>query len=197
MTETFDLRPAARELATLVATVPDDRLTLPTPCPGYSLGDLLAHVAGLALAFRAAADKALGPLTGAAPSGEAASLPAGWRTEIPRRLDALADAWAAPAAWEGMTEAGGVTLPGAVAGLVAADELVVHGWDVARALGRPFTAADSPLEAAYRFVLASAEPGAPRDGLFGPIVPVPDDAPLLDRVLGLAGRDPAWEPPRH
>jgi hypothetical protein len=23
---------------------------------------------------------------------------------------------------------------------------------------------------------------------------VPDDAPLLDRVIGLTGRDPAWSP---
>lgn len=29
-------------------------------------------------------------------------------------------------------------------------------------------------------------------GLFGPPVPVADDAPLLDRLLGLTGRDPAW-----
>ena len=29
-------------------------------------------------------------------------------------------------------------------------------------------------------------------GLFGPPVPVPKDAPLLDRLLGLTGRDPAW-----
>jgi hypothetical protein len=34
-----------------------------------------------------------------------------------------------------------------------------------------------------------------RDGLFGPVVEVPDDAPLLDRVIGLTGRDPAWSPP--
>ena len=32
-------------------------------------------------------------------------------------------------------------------------------------------------------------------GLFGPPVPVPDDAPTLHRLLGAAGRDPAWTPP--
>jgi hypothetical protein len=30
--------------------------------------------------------------------------------------------------------------------------------------------------------------------VFGPVVPVPDDAPLLDRVIGLSGRDPGWKP---
>jgi hypothetical protein len=35
---------------------------------------------------------------------------------------------------------------------------------------------------------------AQRGGLFGPVVAVADDTPLLDRVIGLTGRDPYWCP---
>ena len=52
------------------------------------------------------------------------------------RLDQLAEAWADPAAWEGLTEAGGLTMPAEVAGTVALDEVVLHGWDLARATGQ-------------------------------------------------------------
>ena len=31
-------------------------------------------------------------------------------------------------------------------------------------------------------------------GQYGPRVPVPDDAPAQDRMLGFIGRDPAWRP---
>jgi hypothetical protein len=51
------------------------------------------------------------------------------------------------------------------------------------------------LEVVYGFVRGSAEQnpqGTP--GLFGPPIFLPDDAPLLDRVIGLAGRDPSWAP---
>jgi hypothetical protein len=34
------------------------------------------------------------------------------------------------------------------------------------------------------------------EGLFGPVVPVPDGAPLFDRLLGQTGRDPRWAPAR-
>ena len=52
-----DLGPAAQRLADLVARVGDDELGKPTPCPAYTLGDLIEHVGGLALAFTAAANK--------------------------------------------------------------------------------------------------------------------------------------------
>ncbi len=51
-----DLTPAAQRLADLVARVGDDELGRPTPCPAYTLADL-GSTWGLALAFRAAAEK--------------------------------------------------------------------------------------------------------------------------------------------
>jgi uncharacterized protein (TIGR03086 family) len=186
MTTPIDLRPAAEHLAQLVRDVPDDALDRPTPCSEYTVGDLLDHIGGFALAFRAAAVKQpLGPPAQRA----AANLPPDWRERIPADLGALADAWDDPDAWTGTTAAGGVDLPGEVAARVALDELVVHGWDLARALGRPGGYDGPGLEAVHAAVLEFQGAGA-----FGPEVSVADDAPLLDRILGHAGRDPGWEP---
>ena len=93
-----------------------------------------------------------------------------------------------------MTMAGGVDLPGEIAGLVALDEIFIHGWDLAVSTGQHFDYEDASLEVVHGFVLESAASGqeALREGIFGPVVTVPPDAPLLDRVIGLAGRDPGW-----
>jgi uncharacterized protein (TIGR03086 family) len=192
----LDLEPATRVLAELVSGVRDDQLDAPTPCADTSVGDLLDHVDGLALAFTMAASKT--PMEGGsqAPSADGTRLGEDWRNRITDRLAALAQAWRDEDAWSGMTQAGGVDLPGEVAGLVALDEVVVHGWDVAVASDQGFDCEPHLLEAAYGFVQASAAEnpeGTP--GLFGPPVPVPDEAPLLDRLIGLTGRDPAWRPP--
>jgi len=189
-----DLEPAVRRLADLVSSVPDDLLVAPTPCPAYTLGDLVEHVGGAASAFTGAAVKDLGDATSQGPSGDASRLTDDWRSRIPRDLAGLAEAWRDPAAWTGMTKAGGVDLPGEVAGLVALDEVVVHGWDVARATGQPYECDTPSVEAVHGFVAQFSEPGMEeaRAGLFGPAVEVPDDAPLLDRVIGLTGRDPGW-----
>ena len=134
----LDLEPATRRLATLVASVSADDLDAPTPCPQYAVGDLLDHIGGLALGFAAAARKERTDTTARAPSGNASRLEPDWRDTIPHRLDALAEAWRDPGAWTGMTRVGGVDLPGEVAGVVALDELVVHGWDLARATNQPY-----------------------------------------------------------
>jgi uncharacterized protein (TIGR03086 family) len=191
-----NLEPAARRMGDLVSSVPDDLLDAPTPCPEYTLGDLVEHVGGAASAFTGAAAKDLGDATSQGPSGDSSRLSDDWRNRIPRDLAALADAWRDPDAWTGMTKAGGVDLPGEVAGLVALDELVIHGWDVARATGQPYEVDADSLEVVHGFVAQFSEPGMEeaRAGLFGPVVEVPENAPLLDRVIGLTGRDPGWSP---
>lgn len=192
-----DLGPQTEVVARLAADIPDDRLEDPTPCEGMAVRHLLGHLIGLTAAFRDAARKDLGPTTGTDPnSAPLPDLGPGWREELARELPQLADAWNDPAAWEGDTQAGGVTLPGAVAGRVALNELVLHGWDLARATGRPYEPAEEALHVSYELVAATPD-GPAREGMFGPAVTVPEDAPLLDRVVGLSGRDPDWTAPER
>ena len=189
-----DLGPAARRLADLVTHIPDDALGRPTPCPAYALGDLIEHVGGLALAFNTAGRKARNAYTEMTPVGDASRLGADWRERIPRDLTALAQTWAEPEAWTGMTRIAGDDSPAGVVGLVLADELAVHGWDVARATGQAYACEPDILEAALKFLQMFASPDAPAgpDVAFGPARFLLDEAPLLDRVVALAGRDPGW-----
>ncbi|MFD4349367.1 TIGR03086 family metal-binding protein [Streptomyces coelicoflavus] len=191
-TDTLDLGPQARILARLADGVRDDRLADPTPCPDLAVRNLLGHLTGLAVAFRDAARKDLGPTTDTSPEASVPDIGPGWRDELAKVLAELADAWRAPEAWTGMTRAGGIDLPGEVAGAVVADELVIHGWDLARATGQEYAPDAAALRAAYGLLAAAAEESDRDQGIFGPVVAVPADAPLLERAVGLSGRDPGW-----
>lgn len=192
----LDLEPATHVLTDLVVGVRDDQLTDPTPCTQASLGDLLDHVAGLSMAFTSAATKTWPEGGSQGPSADASRLGTDWRTRIPEGLATLAAAWRDEAAWSGMTQAGGQDLPGEMAGLIALDEVVVHGWDIAVASAQQFSCDPELAQAVYGFVQSAVgqnPEGSPN--LFGPPVPVRDDAPLFDRLLGLTGREPAWRAP--
>ena len=184
----LDFQPATTRLAGLLANVSDEQLSAPTPCELYTLGALLDHINGLSVAFTWAATKAPESRGNAGPSGDASRLPDDWRTRIPRQLAALAEAWTEPSAWEGMTRVGGVDLPAPAAAGFGLNEVVVHGWDVSRASGQPYDA-DSRSVAACIGLLSQ---GGAREGIFGPMVEVADEASALDRLVGLTGRHPSW-----
>jgi uncharacterized protein (TIGR03086 family) len=190
-----DLRPAADEMARLVNGVRDDQLGDETPCPAYTLGDLLQHVRGLAEAFTLAAHKQQ-PSGGSKPppQGDASLLPDDWRGETAAWLDRLVDAWADPAAWEGTTWIAGFEAPASAVGVTAANELVAHGWDVARASGQDVVLDDAALAPSREFVAMMSGPGSDqaRGDAFGPALPVPAGASVLDEVIAGNGRDPAW-----
>ncbi|MET4922239.1 TIGR03086 family metal-binding protein [Streptomyces sp. PSRA5] len=199
-TQLPDHGPACRSIAGLldgIDGIDEKQLAAPTPCPDYTVRELLAHLVGLTVAFRDAGTKALGPTTDTPPTGGLPQLEDGWRAALLTQMDGLVEVWRSPEAWQGFTRAGGVDLPAQVAGLVALNELVVHGWDLARGTGQAYEADPASLEATLAFLepaAASAEAGEAPEGLFGPPVRQPADAPLLDRVIGLSGRRPDWRP---
>ncbi|MDZ5663958.1 TIGR03086 family metal-binding protein [Nocardioides sp. S-58] len=191
MADLVDLGPAGERLLAVAANVTDDQLGAPTPCEGRSVGQLVQHLVGLTGAFRAAADKDFGPWTDTDPNDAGWPDPEpGWRESLGRHVPALVASWRDPQAWKGMTRAGGVDLPGQVAGLVALDEVVLHGWDLARATGQTYDCDDATAEACMAFVGGFDEGGTP--GLFGPSVPAAPGASAFEQVLARSGRDPQW-----
>lgn len=188
-----DFAPATRLTASTVVGIDDDALDGPTPCAGTSVRELLSHLDGLAQAFAAAAAKDLGEMTDTPPDPSAGTLADGWRERIPAELDVLAERWRDASAWDGMTRAGGVDLPGEVAGMVALNEVVIHGWDIAVATGQAYEPDDATVAMVTGFLTESRKGEVP-ESLFGPAVDVPDDAPAFDRALGLSGRVPKWQP---
>jgi uncharacterized protein (TIGR03086 family) len=188
----LDLGPAADQMTRVVAGIEDSQLSSPTPCTGTDVATMLSHVRGLSVAFRDAARKVQGPTTSTPPQAAPHELPAGWRQEIPALLAELAEAWREPEAWQGQTMAGGLTMPAELTGLVVNDELVLHAWDLARATDQPYEVAPQNLEAAWQFVVNTPDEPEARKSLFGPRLPIADDAPLLDRTLAYAGRNPHW-----
>ncbi|MEU7764171.1 TIGR03086 family metal-binding protein [Nocardia sp. NPDC049190] len=190
MNPEFDFEPAATALEAVIGGVTDDQLSGRTPCADTTVRDLLVHVVDLTEAFRQAATKEAVGGSVAPNSAPAIPLVTDWRDRIPAQLKDLVSAWREPAAWDGATEAGGVSMPAAEMALVALDELVIHCWDLATATGQQPSFAAADLAVLIEFLRDTPSEGTP--GLFGPVVPIPADAPVLHRILGRTGRDPGW-----
>ena len=187
----IDMTPACTGTAGLLQALDESQLGRPTPCRDMDIAGLVAHVGALSLAFTAAAGKHFGELTERGPTSDA-TLDADWRDSYPARLAALAAAWRESAAWTGMTRAARIDFPAEVAGLIALTEVVIHGWDLARAAGLPYDVPPALLSVMLPHVNSFA--ANPVEGLFDAPVPVADDAPALARVVALTGRDPHWQP---
>ncbi|MGC4993857.1 TIGR03086 family metal-binding protein [Nocardia salmonicida] len=191
MSETERVAHAATPLSKLIHTVDPARLSDPTPCAEFDIRALLNHLLFWGPSLVGAARKEAVEPPAAAETD--IDLTAGdWPTALDAHLDALATAWTDPAAWRGVTHMGGPTeLPAPLVGGMVVGELIVHGWDLARAVGVTPHWDDDFLRTTYDETAATAEQGR-QMGIYGPEVPVDATAPLLDRILGLTGRDPSW-----
>ncbi|HEU5152943.1 MAG TPA: TIGR03086 family metal-binding protein [Iamia sp.] len=188
MTAAF-IPPAAETFTSIVEGIDDDQLAGPTPCPDYDVAGLIGHLLHYGPSLVGAGTRE------PAPPGEARPAdPATWRADLLAQTDRLATAWSRPEAWEGETRmVGPDPMPASMIGGIALAELVVHGWDLARATGQAPTWPADLLDHVHQQLVGMAEMGR-QMGAFGPEVAVPADAPTLDRLLGVAGRDPAWTP---
>ncbi|WP_107653685.1 TIGR03086 family metal-binding protein [Nocardia suismassiliense] len=181
----IDLKPACHAMIELLLGTSDDQLARPTPCSEYNVAQLIGHIDEVAQAFAAIARKDTG---GAAAPDRGAD----HRRTGAASVRLLGQAWGDPAAWQGATELrAGLELPNELWGKIALTEMVVHGWDLAVATGRPFALPTATLQACFDHV-ADFVPNAPLPELWGPAVETSDNAPLIDRTVAITGRNPRW-----
>lgn len=168
-----------------LAAIGSDAWDLPTPCTEWTVRDLVHHVARCAVLY----ERLL--------AGERAAdfLPALRTQELlgDDPLGATQTAWTAartalgaPGALEGEVHHPAGTLPAAWLSVMAVEELVVHGWDLARATGGEATV-DEELAA---FLVPPLTGMLPRFGAAFRPVGAPDDeaSPASLRLLRLTGR---------
>jgi uncharacterized protein (TIGR03086 family) len=169
----------------------------PTPCEGWTLFDLLAHMTVQHRGFAAAA------------RGSGADLEI-WRVESvqdtvrsdPRGAysEAAHDALEAFAA-DGTADApfalpefgDGAVFPGAMAIGFHFVDYVVHGWDVSASLGVPYELPAAVVEAVLPLVLAVPD-GEIRTMAGSPFAPALESGGRdgLEHILRHLGRNPAW-----
>jgi uncharacterized protein (TIGR03086 family) len=174
-----------------VAAVAPEQWAKQSPCEKWSARDVVDHVVSMHGVMLRPLNKALpkAPTVAEDPLGAFRAA----RASVEAVLD---DPELAGANCD--TPAGRMTVADQIDQVIS-DDLVLHGWDLARATGQDeamdpqdverLWASNSamPAEVMERY----RTPGAFGPGIevFGPEIKVAEDAPLQDRLLGLIGRD--------
>jgi uncharacterized protein (TIGR03086 family) len=172
--------------AQVVASVRDADLDNATPCGDWTLRELLGHMIAHHHGFAAAC-------AGVPVGGEVwdrLSYDGDLQDAYPRAAAAVSAAFDSPDLPEKIEVYGYGAVPAqTVLGMHIVD-FVVHGWDVARAIGS--NAAPDEQLTADAFAIMRRFPTDRPNQAFDVMVPVSEDAPVADQLMGYVGRDPAW-----
>lgn len=185
-------RRAGAVLGEIVMQVRPEHLSLPTPCPDWTVRGLLRHIVSENEGFAAAA------INGSAPvqtwtGGRLGDNPAGaYRRSNVAVADAFADGGALDRLME-VREYG--SFPRRIALTFHHLDCVVHAWDLARSLDLPYSPPSDLVEAALDLARRIPDTDSARGpgAAFERSVKVSGTASPFDQLLGLLGRDPEWK----
>ena len=174
----------------VLAGVTRDQLDRPTPCASWKVRDLLNHlIAGGYFCAAVASGEEPTPRA-ERPDYSAGDFHASFADGSARARAAFHE----DGAMDRVMKPPFGEVPGSVFVMIAAADVYAHGWDLAAALGDT-TGLDQELAAVSIEPVRRFLPAEGRDSEripFGPVVPVGEDAPAYDRLLGWYGRDPRW-----
>ena len=192
MTQTTDPREihqrAMAQTGTIVAAVQPGQLALPTPCAEYDVRTLLSHIVGglnrIAIMGEGGDALAVVPRADGVPGD-------GWQAAYAAARARVTAAWADDARLDALVEVPWGKVPGRIAVSGYVQEILTHGWDLARATGQP-TELDPELASWVLAVARRILPPEPRGGEipFGPVVPVPPEAGVYAQLAAWLGRQP-------
>jgi uncharacterized protein (TIGR03086 family) len=183
------LERTGERFAALVAGVEDDQWSTATPCPDWDVAALVRHVVtGNRVFIGVLSGHPVNPqlLLEQYASHGARLLP----DDVLQSTAELVAAFRRPEVLARPVTVPVGTVPGAVAVDIRIVENIVHGWDLATATGQQSPYDDADADAALEFSRRAM--GIVPEGRrpFADPVPVADDAPPLDRLVGLLGRRP-------
>jgi uncharacterized protein (TIGR03086 family) len=182
---------AAAETARVVGNVNAGELDRKTPCADWDLRTLLNHT--ILWTAYSAEQRAYGKSVAEDLMSKDFAAAPGFAADYQAQVARAVQAWSDPKAWAGGRSVMGSETPATDIAAMLIAEMVLHGWDIARATGQDYQCSQELANELLQTVETQGEMFRQYQG-FAAIVPVPDSADAFDRALSLSGRDPAWKP---
>src|ERR1700730_17674241 len=125
---------AATETARVVAGAAQAAKTTKTPCPDWDLRTLLNHT--ILWTSYSAERRAYGESVAEDLMSKDFTAEPGYVEAYQAQIGKAVDAWSKPEAWAGDRNVMGAAMPAADIAAMLIMEMVLHGWDVAKASGQ-------------------------------------------------------------
>jgi uncharacterized protein (TIGR03086 family) len=170
----------------IVAGVKPDQLSNPTPCRDWDVRLLLNHIVGGNYMF---AEIARGGRVDPTGDMEDYTRPDPGSRYLESAESVLA-AWSEPGAMERRCHMPFGDIPAPAAVSIHFLDIVVHGWDLARATGQDTTIAPDLAAEALDISGDLLSPELRDLGVFGPEIPAAAEDPLHERLVAFMGRRP-------